>query len=110
MLRAWITGVLGIWLIVASFVITGGKVNNLANDLIVGIIVAIASFSAFITKRIWLSLITGILATWLILSAFLFFSNQFLYARNNLIVGVIITILGFLVATGRGDQSPSSDF
>jgi len=104
MFHGWITGVLGIWLIVASFIVTGGEINNLANDLIVGLIVAVAGLSAFITRRVWLGLVTGILAIWLIFSAFLFFNNQFLYARNNLIVGVITTILGFLMATGRGDQ------
>jgi len=40
MWRNWITGLLGIWLIIASFTISG----NLLNELIVGIAVAVLAF------------------------------------------------------------------
>jgi hypothetical protein len=40
MWRNWITGSLGVWLIIASFTING----NLLNELIVGIAVAILGF------------------------------------------------------------------
>jgi hypothetical protein len=40
MWQSWITGSLGVWLIIASFTING----NLINELIVGIAVAILGF------------------------------------------------------------------
>jgi len=40
MWQNWIIGILGIWLIIASFIING----NLVNELIVGIAVAILGF------------------------------------------------------------------
>jgi SPW repeat len=40
MWRNWVTGLLGIWLIIASFTISG----NLLNELIVGIAVAVLGF------------------------------------------------------------------
>jgi hypothetical protein len=40
MWRAWMTGILGIWLIVASFTLSG----NIMNQLIVGVAIAVLGF------------------------------------------------------------------
>ncbi len=40
MWQAWITGILGVWLIIASFTISG----NTMNQLIVGVAVAVLGF------------------------------------------------------------------
>jgi hypothetical protein len=40
MWQAWMTGVLGVWLIIASFTIDG----NIMNELIVGVTIAILGF------------------------------------------------------------------
>ncbi len=40
MWQAWMTGVLGVWLIIASFTING----NIMNELIVGVTIAILGF------------------------------------------------------------------
>jgi hypothetical protein len=40
MWQAWITGILGIWLIIASFTISG----NIMNQLIVGVAIAVLGF------------------------------------------------------------------
>jgi len=42
MWQGWITGTLGIWLIIASFVFNG----NVFNELAVGVTVAVMGFSA----------------------------------------------------------------
>lgn len=40
MWRAWMTGILGIWLIVASFTLSG----NIMNQLIVGVAITVLGF------------------------------------------------------------------
>jgi hypothetical protein len=40
MWQAWMTGVLGLWLIVASFTLSG----NIMNQLIVGVAIAVLGF------------------------------------------------------------------
>lgn len=40
MWQAWITGILGVWLIIASFTISG----NTMNQLIVGVAIAVLGF------------------------------------------------------------------
>jgi len=40
MWQAWMTGILGIWLIIASFTISG----NIMNQLIVGVAIAVLGF------------------------------------------------------------------
>ena len=46
MWQGWITGVLGVWLIVASFVFSG----NVFNELGVGVMVAVIGFWAAVTS------------------------------------------------------------
>lgn len=40
MWQAWTTGILGIWLIIASFILSG----NIMNQLIVGVAIAVLGF------------------------------------------------------------------
>jgi len=40
MWQAWMTGILGVWLIIASFIISG----NIMNQLIVGVAIAVLGF------------------------------------------------------------------
>jgi len=42
MWQGWITGTLGIWLVIASFTFSG----NVYNELVVGVTVAVMGFSA----------------------------------------------------------------
>jgi hypothetical protein len=46
MWQGWITGVLGVWLIIASFVFSG----NVYNELAVGVTVAVMGFSAAVMR------------------------------------------------------------
>lgn len=47
MWQGWINGILGIWLIVASFILTGTSTGfTFWNELIVGVIVAILGFTS----------------------------------------------------------------
>jgi hypothetical protein len=46
MWQGWITGVLGVWLIVASFVFSG----NVFNELGVGVMVAVIGFWSAVTS------------------------------------------------------------
>lgn len=94
MWQAYVDGVLGLWLIVAAF-LNFSAVGNLWDNLIVGVIVAIAGFM-MISKKSWQGWTEGILGIWLVVAAFI----PSLQAHignlwNDLIVGVIVAVVGF---------------
>jgi len=96
----WVNLVLGIWLIVAGFVLkTPPKTANFWNDLIVGIIVAILAYISTTTKRVicWINVVLGI---WLIIAAFLpsIVGTKTGNLWNDLIVGIVVLIVAIIAA------------
>ncbi|MGB9592031.1 MAG: SPW repeat domain-containing protein [Candidatus Kryptoniota bacterium] len=94
MWQAWTNAVLGLWLMVAAF-LGFGPTANLWDNLIVGLVVAIASVTILKQKpwQAWLALIFGV---WMIIAAFipsLVDGTGYLY--NDLTSGLIIAIAGF---------------
>jgi len=103
MWQAWTTGILGVWLFIAAFLNFSPAVN-LWDNLIVGIIVAIAGF-AMVKAKSWQGWTAGIVGLWLIVAAFI----PSLQAHtgnlwNDLIVGVIFMIAGF-AALGKSEST-----
>lgn len=105
MWQAWTTGILGIWLFIAAFLYFTPN-GNLWNNLIVGVIVAIAGF-AMIKAKPWQAWTAGIVALWLIVAAFIP-SLQIHSANlwNDLIVGIIFMVAGF-AALGKSKKLSS---
>jgi len=94
MWQAYVDGILGLWLIVAAF-LNFSAVGNLWDNLIVGVLVAIAGF-LMISKKSWQGWTAAVLGIWLVVAAFI----PSLQAHtgnlwNDLIVGVIVAVVGF---------------
>jgi len=94
MWQAWTNAILGMWLVVAAF-LSFSATGNLWDNLIVGVIAAIAGF-AMIKEKSWQGWLAGIMGIWLIIAAFipvLQISTGYLW--NDLLSGVLLIIAGF---------------
>ncbi len=103
MWQAWTNAILGLWLIIAAF-LSFSPIGNLWDNLLVGVIVAIAGF-AMIKEKSWQGWLSAIMGIWLIIAAFI----PLLQAHtgnlwNDLLSGILVTIAGF----GAMDSSTSS--
>ncbi|GBD94348.1 hypothetical protein BMS3Abin05_01954 [bacterium BMS3Abin05] len=96
MWQGWLSGIVGLWSIVAAFIITGAKTGNVINDLVVGIIWFVAGFTL---TRMWNGWVIGILGIWFVISAFVFPGAAITNFWNDLVIGIIITVVGFLSLT-----------
>jgi hypothetical protein len=89
--------ILGLWLIVAPFVLTFTGSGARGNDIILGIVIAVIAacrvFGAY--RSAWLSWVNALLGIWVIISPWVLgFSGKAQPTWNNVIVGIAITILG----------------
>jgi len=101
--QGWTTGLLGVWIFIAAF-LNFTPTGNLWNDLIVGVIVAIAGY-AMIKSKPWQGWLAGIAGVWLVIAAFI----PALQAHdgnmwNDTIVGIIFMIAGF-AALNQGQET-----
>jgi len=101
MWQGWLSGILGLWSIVAAFVLTGSKTGNIINDLILGIVWFIAGFTL---TKMWNGWVVGILGIWFVISAFIFPAAATANFWNDLIVGIIVAVVGFLSLTERKEM------
>lgn len=100
MWQAWTSALLGIWLIIAAF-LKLGDAFVLWDNLIVGILVAIAGF-AMIKVKSWQGWTAGILGLWLIVAAFIPSLRVYSFNLwNDLIVGILVAIAGFAAMGGQ---------
>jgi len=96
--KGWLTLIVAIWLIIASFIpgIVGSKGANLADFLIVGILFLVAGILMLSTSKTagWIILLTGI---WLVISAFIpgITGSKNAALANGLIFGIIALIFAF---------------
>lgn len=91
---AWVIGLVGIWLIIAGFIIKVANAN-LCDNLIVGLIVAFLGMLLGKVKEIegWSSYVFG---AWMMMTAFIpNFQVGSAHLWNNVIVGILIAIAGF---------------
>jgi len=92
--QAWTNGILGIWLFIAAF-LNFSTTGNLWDNLIVGVIAAIAGFT-MIKEHSWQGWTAGILGVWLIISAFTpALQTHTGNMWNDSIVGILLMIAGF---------------
>ncbi|HET7584588.1 MAG TPA: SPW repeat protein [Gemmatimonadaceae bacterium] len=97
MLSGWITGILGIWMVIVPF-LGFEPMGNAWNDWIVGVIVAIAGFS-MARARPWQGWIAGIVGVWLFIAGFVpgLREGVGLY-WNDILVGITFIVTGFAAA------------
>ncbi len=101
---------LGIWLIIAPFVLGYARLEAAqTNDIIVGILVAIIatirSFGAFTQPGwSWMNVFLGI---WLIIAPFVLgYSNVSTPLWNDIILGILIAVMAWTSATSARRRLP----
>jgi SPW repeat len=98
----WMNFTLGVWLVIAPFVLLyRGIQAALWDDIVVGLLIAAYSFlrALEIEKLIVGNWIVGALGLWALVSPFvLHFSGAPIAMRNNVIVGAAVTILTIWLA------------
>lgn len=100
MWNAWLTGILGIWMVIVPF-LGFTTIGNAWNDWVVGVVVAVIGF-AMTARRPWQGWIAGIVGVWLFIAGFipgLRFGAGLWW--NDILVGIVFIITGFAAVGGR---------
>ncbi len=85
---------LGLWLIIAPFVLTYAQASALWNDIIVGVLVIVfASASLSGPRNAWFSWLNAALGLWLVAAPFALTYIELAAFWNDIILGVVILIL-----------------
>lgn len=93
MWQAWINATLGLWFIVAAFIIAGSKTANITNNLIVGIILVILGVWAAARYKGWKNWVVTLIGVWMIISGFWFPASYVATVGNNIVAGAVIILL-----------------
>jgi SPW repeat len=104
---SWINFVLGLWLIVAGFVLSRGSAPVMTEEVVLGIIIAVLAFwSAIGTEATALSWAIAVAGLWtLIAPSVIHYTILTASKTNDIVVGIIVLVLGFANAVYR--QSPA---
>ena len=100
MWQAWINAILGLWFIVAAFIIVGSKTANLTNGLIIGVALLILGIWAAVSYKGWKNWVVAIIGAWMIVLGFWFPSSYGATVANDIIAGVAIIILSLSAWAG----------
>jgi len=95
MWQGWINGILGVWLIVAAFVITGSHTGNQINGVIAGIVFLVLGLWAAIRRKIWNDWLVAIVGIWMFVAGFWFPFSYWGNLVNDLLAGVVVAIVSF---------------
>ena len=107
----WITGIAGLWEILAPFIlgyssVTGGLVDALILGsilLILGLWTALAKSAGVVRTLSW---IDGALGLWLILAPFLVsYSSSAAATANDIIIGAIVLVFSVWGAFAAGQEA-----
>ena len=102
---SWINFILGLWLIVAGFALSHGGGAIMAEEIVLGIIIALLAFGSVSSSNpaiAWCVVIAGL---WTLLApAAIDYSMHAASKANDIAVGVVVLVLGFANAVYR--QSP----
>jgi len=108
MWQAWINGIIGLWLIVASFTIAGSSTGNLANNLIAGIILLALGLWAAVANKSWQNWIIAIIGAWMIVAGFWFPASHGGNVANYLIAGALVAVAGFWAGISKAPQAKTA--
>lgn len=90
------TLILGLWLIIAPFILGYVDSTAITNDIILGLLIAAVSvvrlFTAF--RPNWLNWLIFALGLWLIIAPFIFGYFSPAPRSNDIIVGILVAVLG----------------
>ncbi len=100
MWQAWVNAILGLWFIVAAFIIAGNKTANTISSLVAGIILMLLSIWAFIRYRGWKNWLLAIIGLWMIVAGFWFPDNYVAIVGNDTVGGTVIIILSLWAWAG----------
>ncbi len=98
---SWITVVLGVWLIIAPFIITVPSMVAMWNSIIVGVIVLVLSWirAANPTSSPGLSWINAILGLWLIVAPFVLrMASSTSFRWNDIVLGIAVIVFSVWAA------------
>jgi hypothetical protein len=99
---SWINFILGLWLIVAGFTIAAASRPAMAQDIILGIIIAVfAAWAAVSEAHPVASWIVAIAGLWTVISPGVTYGMAHAAHTNDIIVGIIVLMLGFANAVFR---------
>jgi hypothetical protein len=103
---SWINFILGLWLIVAGFVLAAGSATAMTQDIVLGIIIAVfAAWAAVRDAHPVASWIVAIAGLWSLVSPGVAYGMAHAAHTNDIVVGIIVLILGFANAVFR--RSPA---
>jgi len=104
MWQAWMNAILGLWFIVAAFIIAGSKTANITNGLVIGVVLLILGIWAAVSYKCWKNWVVAIIGVWMIVSGFWFPANYVASAANDIIGGAVIIILSIWAVFSRPPQ------
>ena len=96
----WINFALGIWLIISPFALAGSGAAY-GNNIVFGILIAIAGWWAAHTRATgpsWWNVIMGI---WMIIAPFALGFVTGRNVANDVVVGILVIIFGLIAALGN---------
>jgi len=100
MWQAWVNAILGLWFIVAAFIIAGSKTANITSNLIAGIILVILGIWASVRYKGWKNWVVALIGVWMIISGFWFPSHYIATVGNDIVAGAVIIILSLWAWAG----------
>ena len=103
---SWINFILGLWLIAAAFIFSTGAGAVMAEEIVLGIIIAVLAYGSIVARSSavvsWLVALAGL---WTLVAPSVIVYGMFTASRtNDIVVGIIVLVLGFANAVFR--ESP----
>lgn len=91
---SWINFILGLWLILAGFVLSTASRAVMTEEIVLGIVIAVLSAISMTTVTSWLSWLVALAGVWtLIAPAIISYAGMTTSRANDVIVGIIVIIL-----------------
>ena len=110
MWQGWINGILGLWLIVAAFVIAGSKTGNIINGMIVGIVLCAFGLWAAIRRKGWYDWLVTFIGLWILIAAVSFPASYWGNVVNDIAAGVFVAIASFWPGFSYAFRTKQEDY
>jgi len=102
---SWINFILGLWLIVAGFVLSNGAGAIMAEEIVLGIIIALLALGSINSSNPGIAWCVAVAGLWTLLAPAMINYSAFAASKaNDVTVGIVVLVLGFANAIYR--QSP----
>ena len=102
---SWINFILGLWLIVAGFAVSQGAGPVMAEEIVIGIIIALLAIGSVSSTSPAIAWSVAIAGLWtLVAPSVIDYTMHSASRANDIVVGIIVLVLGIANAVYR--QSP----